>query len=86
MCCMPSARASSVAAQMTLFVSTTNVTFQISSEEKSYEIDEVVLLNYRITNISNASLYVPREWEATCPTIPHIWAWFEDQFRQSSRP
>jgi hypothetical protein len=61
-----------------LFIPTSNVTFQISSEKKSYEVDDVVLLNYRITNISNAPLYVPREWEATCPTVPHIWAWFED--------
>ena len=61
-----------------LFVPSSNVTFQISSEEKSYEIDEVVVLNYRIKNFSSAPLYVPREWEATCPTVPHIWAWFED--------
>jgi hypothetical protein len=61
-----------------LFIPTSNVTFQISSEKKSYEVGDVVLLNYRITNISNAPLYVPREWEATCPTVPHIWAWFED--------
>ena len=65
-------------AEGALFVPSSDVTFQISSEEKSYEIDDVVLLNYRITNTSSATLYVPREWEATCPTVPHIWAWFED--------
>ena len=70
--------AASAVAASNLFVPSSSVTFQISSEEKSYEIDEVVLLNYRITNTSSAPLYVPREWEATCPTIPHIWAWFED--------
>ena len=75
---MPSVLAASAVAASNLFVPSSNVTFQISSEEKNYEVDEVVLLNYRITNTSNAPLYVPREWEATCPTVPHIWAWFED--------
>jgi hypothetical protein len=70
--------ATSAFAASDLFVSTSNVTFQISSQKKSYEVDDVVLLNYRITNTSNTPLYVPREWEATCPTVPHIWAWFED--------
>ncbi|HEX3118360.1 MAG TPA: hypothetical protein VHP80_04635 [Candidatus Acidoferrum sp.] len=65
-------------ADNSLFVPSSDVTFHLSSEEKSYEIDEEVLVNYRITNISNVALYVPREWEATCPTIPHLWAWFED--------
>lgn len=70
--------AASSVAQNDVFVSTTNISFRIFSDEKSYEVDDTVRLNYRITNVSNTSLYVPREWEATCPTIPHIWAWFED--------
>ena len=37
-----------------------------------------MLVQYEITNISNASVYVPREWEAKCPASPHIWAWFEN--------
>ena len=68
----------SVVARSDMFVSSASVTFHISSEEKSYEADEEVRLNYRITNVSSMALYVPREWEATCPTVPHIWAWFED--------
>src|SRR5579863_3639423 len=48
-----------------VFVSTANVSFQILSEEKSYGGDDVVRLNYRITNVSKTPLYVPREWEAT---------------------
>jgi hypothetical protein len=70
--------AASAVASGDLFVSSANVTFRISSEKQSYEVDDEVLLDYRITNVGNVPLYVPREWEATCPTVPHIWAWFED--------
>jgi hypothetical protein len=70
--------APSAVARGDVFVSAAHVSFRISSERKSYEVDDEVLLEYSITNISNAPLYVPREWEATCPTVPHIWAWFED--------
>jgi hypothetical protein len=66
-------------ARADLFVSSADVTFRISSEQKSFAADEEVRLNYRITNISNVPLYVPREWEATCPAVPHIWVWFEDR-------
>ena len=69
----------STVARSELFVSSASITFRISSEEKSYDTGDEVQLNYRITNISNAPLYVPREWESTCPTVPHIWAWFEDR-------
>jgi hypothetical protein len=70
--------AASSVARSDVFVSSADISFRISSEKKSYEVDDEVRLNYRITNISNAPLYVPREWEATCPSVPHIWAWFED--------
>jgi hypothetical protein len=70
--------ASSVVARNEVFVSATNISFKISSEEKSYSTDEDVRLNYRITNIGKTPLYVPREWEATCPPVPHIWVWFLD--------
>ena len=68
----------SAVARNDVFVSSADISFRISSEKKSYEVNQEVRLDYRITNISNAPLYVPREWEATCPTVPHIWAWFED--------
>jgi hypothetical protein len=61
-----------------LFVSSAAISFRISSDEKNFEVNETVRLNYRITNLSNAALYVPREWEATCPPVPHIWIWFLD--------
>src|ERR1700744_3713214 len=68
----------SVVARGDLFVSSANITFHISREEKSYGADEDVRLNYQITNVSKAALYVPEEWEATCPPVPHIWVWFLD--------
>jgi hypothetical protein len=68
----------SAVAQGDLFVSSASVTFHISSEERSYSADDDVRLNYRITNVSKVALYVPREWEATCPPVPHIWLWFLD--------
>ena len=70
--------AASGIAQRDLFVPRANISFRISSEQKSYRVDEVVRLNYQITNISKTVLYVPREWEATCPPVPHIWVWFLD--------
>ena len=69
----------SLAARNDVFVPSANISFRITSEEKSYEASEEIRLGYRITNVSSAPLYVPREWEATCPTVPHIWAWFEDR-------
>lgn len=70
--------AASAAARTDVFVPTANISFRISSEEKSYEVDGIVRLNYQITNTSKVSLYVPREWEATCPPVPHIRVWLLD--------
>jgi hypothetical protein len=70
--------AASAFAQSDLFVSSAAISFRISSEKKSYAANEEIQLEYHITNIGNAPLYVPREFAATCPTVPHIWAWFED--------
>jgi len=70
--------AASATARNDVFVSAANISFKISSEEKSYNTEEDVRLNYRITNIGSTPLYVPREWEATCPPVPHIWVWFLD--------
>ena len=74
-CLLPAA---SAAAPSDIFVSTANISFRIASEEKNYGVGDVVRLNYRITNIGKRPLYVPREWEATCPPVPHIWVWFLD--------
>ena len=70
--------ATSLVAQRETFVPASDVSFKISTDRSSYTAGESITLKYRIKNISNAPLYVPREWEATCPASPHLWAWFED--------
>ena len=68
----------SLVAQKETFVPSSDVSFKISTDRSSYRTGEQITLKYRIKNIRNAPLYVPREWEATCPGSPHLWAWFED--------
>jgi hypothetical protein len=68
----------SLVAQRETFVPATDVSFKISTDRSSYRAGELITLNYRIKNTSNGPLYVPREWEATWPASPHLWAWFED--------
>jgi hypothetical protein len=65
-------------AQKETFVPPSDVSFKISSEQTSWKADESITLKCRVKNISNAVLFVPREWEATCPASPHLWASFED--------
>ena len=76
----------SLVAQNKTFVPASDVSFRISTERKSFKVGESITLRYRIKNISNAPLYVPREWEATCPGSPHVWAWFEDSAGQHFVP
>ena len=68
----------SLVAQKETFVPASDVSFNISTERRNYKPDESITLRYRVKNISNAALFVPREWEAICPRSPHLWAWFED--------
>ena len=70
--------AASLLAQKETFAPASDVSFGISTDRGRYRAGELISLKYRIRNISNAPLYVPREWEATCPASPHLWAWFED--------
>lgn len=70
--------AASAGARDDVFVPAADISFRISSEQRSYGINETVRLDYEIKNLSKAPLYVPREWEATCPPVPHIWVWFLD--------
>jgi len=65
-------------AQTKTFVSSRNVSFRISTEQASYKVGESITLKYSAKNISNRTLFVPREWEATCPASPHLWTSFED--------
>jgi hypothetical protein len=61
-----------------LFVPANDVSFTVAAEHKSYKAGEQIYLKYEIVNVSNAPLYVPREWDAQCPSTPHIWASFEN--------
>jgi len=70
--------AASLVAQKETFVPASDVSFKISTEQTSWKAGESITVKYRVKNISNAPLFVPREWEATCPASPHLWAWFED--------
>jgi hypothetical protein len=65
-------------AQWEVFVPTNDVSFTISVEKSSYRTIETIHIGYRVKNISNHALYVPQEWEATCPAAPHLWVWVED--------
>jgi hypothetical protein len=63
--------ATSLPAQKETFAPANDVSFSISTERHSYKAGEQFTLNYRVTNISNKPLYVPREWEVTCPAGPN---------------
>lgn len=70
--------ATSLVAQKETFVPASDVSLKIFTEQTSFKAGESITLKDRVKNISNAALFVPREWEATCPRGPHLWAWFED--------
>jgi hypothetical protein len=70
--------ASSIPAQKEKFVPSSDVSFKISTVQTSWKAGESITVKYSVKNISDAPLFVPREWEATCPAAPHLWAWFED--------
>lgn len=69
----------SLNAQRETFVPSSDVSFKISVERTNYQAGESIMLKYRIKNVSNGTVFVPKEWEATCPGGPHLWAWFEDR-------
>jgi hypothetical protein len=66
-------------AQHELFVPANDVSFTISTERSTYKYGEQIELKYKITNISNAALFVPRWlYGGDCPHKWHVRAWFED--------
>src|ERR1700761_808025 len=65
-------------AQRETFVPPSDVLFKVFTDQSTYKVGESITLKYSVKNISNAALFVPREWEAICPRGPHLWAWFED--------
>ncbi len=70
--------AASLLAQEEIFVPASDVSFRISTEQTNYKAGQSITLKCRVKNISNAALFVPREWAATCPASPHLWASFEN--------
>ena len=64
-------------AQKETFVPANDVSFTVTTGRRTCRAGEQIYLKYQIVNISNAVLYVPREWESKCPASPHLWAWFE---------
>jgi hypothetical protein len=69
----------SLLAEKDVFEPSNDVSFSISTAQTSYKAGEVVIVNYRIVNVSNAPLYVPRGWEVKCPARPHVSVWFENE-------
>jgi hypothetical protein len=66
-----------------VFAHANDVSFSISTERSNYENREQIAVKYRIMNISNGSLYVPRGDETKACLEPkgpslHIQAWFEN--------
>ena len=84
--CVSCVLAPLLTAQKQTFDPANDVSFRVSTERSSYRAGEQIPLKYKITNISNAPLYAPREWEQ-CPRVgPHIWAWFENSSGQHFVP
>ena len=64
-----------------VFAPANDVSLTLSLEKDRFSVGEKVSVNYRITNISNHSLYVPRGWETTACLNhggPHILGDFEN--------
>jgi hypothetical protein len=76
----------SLGAQKQTFVPANDVSFTISTDQKSYTAGEQIVVKYRIVNISNGAVYVPQAWEAKCSGRPHVWAWFENSAGQHFIP
>ena len=75
--------ATSLVAQKELFAPANDISFAISTERKSFGVRERISVKYRIVNVSNGSLYVPRGFDATvCRDVPqagpHVRGGFEN--------
>jgi hypothetical protein len=62
----------------TVFAPVNDVSFTISTDRASYATTDPVMLKFKIVNVSNRALYMPRTWTGTCPLTPHVMAWLED--------
>jgi hypothetical protein len=73
----------------TVFVPSNDVSFTISLEKNTFGVREKIPVKYRIENISNGSLFVPRGFEVTaCLDIgpPHISGGFENNAGKHYEP
>lgn len=61
-----------------IFAPTTDVEFKCSAYTSKWPASESRTLNCRVTNVGKTTLFVPREWDVTCPTNPHLWVGFRD--------
>lgn len=52
-------------AQIQMFVPSNDISFAISPERNSYTVQDRIGVQYRIVNVSDRSLYVPREFGTT---------------------
>ena len=56
-----------------------DVSFSISTQQKRYEIGEQITVSYKIKNVGNGPLFVPRsQWDTACSEPPHLWALLEN--------
>jgi hypothetical protein len=67
-----------LAAEKETFTPANDVSFRISTDKSNYRVGQNITVEYKVTNTSNRSLYVPRDWAVTCPPFPYVWAWLED--------
>jgi hypothetical protein len=63
----------------TTFAPSADVSFTISTDRTSYSVREPIVVKYRIVNVGNRMLRVPRDWLEGCPTVGvHVMVWLED--------
>lgn len=72
--------------QRETFVPAKDVSFTITPAHSSYGAGDRILVQYEITNLTSASLYVPPERDDECPPILHIRAWFVNSSGQRFIP
>ena len=64
-----------------------DVSFSISTQQKQYEIGEQITVSYKIKNVGNGPLFVPRsQWDTACSEPPHLWALLESSSGKHFEP
>ncbi len=63
----------------TIFAPSPDVSFAISTDGTTYSTRQIIVVRYRIMNVANRALYVPRNRQERCPTVEaHVMVWLED--------